>query len=510
MSLLFVSGLPSDVRPREVRNLFAQCNGLVNVDIARMEDGVKARVGFNTNEQANLAMQQWQNYRFDTDCYLKIEIAARNGVNVEPHDLSNAIQATTNQFAHLNTGIDGDAGAGNVASTACGVTRPSASPSQTNAQLIKIASPSLSTKAFAGFAMSSQSSNGSSLGLQGPAMMQQPIIQSGPVGSGTAPHSNTTNAFSTQFGINGQFYGTASSLLANVQPATYSPQYAQQSAPTTVPCTTLFAGNLGSATTERELQKLFEPAPGFRRVRFTRKGTGPPVAFIEFENELCSMNSLRTFQGHVLPTCERGGIRLEYAKTKMGSPALKQSISNPAPVNFFSPKTHNPLYHSLLQRQHLNSQQHYQHITSNYGSDSPHNGYPSHVQSGGIHISHAHIPNSALSNQPYPYQNGVADHSLSQYGRNDFETIPTDLLNEIVDNSSPHYSAYEQAVNGTYGQNRYNQFHPDRIGSPSEIHYANQVHQLMNSSVYPTDAARTQTIDQYGDPVLVDAVTRSN
>ncbi|XP_065184003.1 RNA-binding protein with multiple splicing 2-like isoform X2 [Sycon ciliatum] len=83
------------------------------------------------------------------------------------------------------------------------------------------------------------------------------------------------------------------------------------------PCNTLFVANLGTYTTEQELREVFGRFPGFRRLRLHSKGS-TPVAFVEFTDETFAHNSLVYLQGFQLLSSERGGIRIEFARNRMG------------------------------------------------------------------------------------------------------------------------------------------------------------------------------------------------
>lgn len=45
---------------------------------------------------------------------------------------------------------------------------------------------------------------------------------------------------------------------------------------------------------------------------------GSPVAFVEFSDVRVASAALTALQGCALASSDRGGIRIEYAKTKMG------------------------------------------------------------------------------------------------------------------------------------------------------------------------------------------------
>lgn len=56
--------------------------------------------------------------------------------------------------------------------------------------------------------------------------------------------------------------------------------------------------------------------PGFSRLRLHAKG-GSPVAFVEYMDVRCATQAMAALQGSFLRYSDRGGIRIEYAKTKM-------------------------------------------------------------------------------------------------------------------------------------------------------------------------------------------------
>lgn len=65
------------------------------------------------------------------------------------------------------------------------------------------------------------------------------------------------------------------------------------------------------------LPALVHSFPGYVRLRMHTKG-GTPVAFVEFSDVRFASAALTSLQGFVLVSSDRGGIRIEYAKSKMG------------------------------------------------------------------------------------------------------------------------------------------------------------------------------------------------
>lgn len=84
------------------------------------------------------------------------------------------------------------------------------------------------------------------------------------------------------------------------------------------PCSTLFVANLGQNVNEEEMKQLFRAFPGFSRLRMHNKG-GSPVAFVEYYDVRQAMTAMAALQGFLLSSSERNnGIRIEFARTKMG------------------------------------------------------------------------------------------------------------------------------------------------------------------------------------------------
>lgn len=83
------------------------------------------------------------------------------------------------------------------------------------------------------------------------------------------------------------------------------------------PCTTLFVANLGSRATEEELKLVFAGMPGFRRLKVLRNKNTTPVCFAEFYDVVTAMQARQLLNGHILRSSEAGGMRIEFAKNKM-------------------------------------------------------------------------------------------------------------------------------------------------------------------------------------------------
>ncbi|KAG9455983.1 hypothetical protein H6P81_000491 [Aristolochia fimbriata] len=77
------------------------------------------------------------------------------------------------------------------------------------------------------------------------------------------------------------------------------------------PCNTLFIGNLGENIIEEELRGLFSVQPGFKQMKILRQERNT-VCFIEFEDVNSASTVHQNLQGAVLPSSGRGGMRIQY------------------------------------------------------------------------------------------------------------------------------------------------------------------------------------------------------
>ncbi|OAY53140.1 protein WHI4 isoform X2 [Manihot esculenta] len=82
------------------------------------------------------------------------------------------------------------------------------------------------------------------------------------------------------------------------------------------PCSTLFIANLGPNCTEDELKQSLSQYPGFTMLKMRAKG-GMPVAFADFEEVELAKKAMEDLQGTLLPSSDRGGMHIEYARSKM-------------------------------------------------------------------------------------------------------------------------------------------------------------------------------------------------
>ncbi|CDO97764.1 unnamed protein product [Coffea canephora] len=94
------------------------------------------------------------------------------------------------------------------------------------------------------------------------------------------------------------------------------------------PCNTLFIGNLGENINEEELRGLFSAQPGFKQMKVLRQERHT-VCFIEFEDVNSATNVHHNLQGAVIPSSGSVGMRIQYPLTHLGEgriPTIQQLL----------------------------------------------------------------------------------------------------------------------------------------------------------------------------------------
>uniref|UniRef100_A0ACD5XVW3 Uncharacterized protein n=1 Tax=Avena sativa TaxID=4498 RepID=A0ACD5XVW3_AVESA len=84
----------------------------------------------------------------------------------------------------------------------------------------------------------------------------------------------------------------------------------------TPPCSTLFLANFGQTCTEQELEELLSKQPGFHVLKMRRRG-GLPAAFADFTDIESSTAAMNNLQGTILSSSDSDGLHIEYARSKM-------------------------------------------------------------------------------------------------------------------------------------------------------------------------------------------------
>ncbi|XLT11720.1 hypothetical protein HN51_057410 [Arachis hypogaea] len=74
--------------------------------------------------------------------------------------------------------------------------------------------------------------------------------------------------------------------------------------------------NLGPNCTEDELRQTFSVYAGFNMVKIRSRG-GMPVTFADFDVVEQATKVMEQLQGSMLSSSDRGGMHIEYARSKM-------------------------------------------------------------------------------------------------------------------------------------------------------------------------------------------------
>ncbi|XP_059159663.1 uncharacterized protein LOC131943511 isoform X6 [Physella acuta] len=302
---LFVSGLPMDAKPRELYLLFRAYKGYEGslLKITNKNGKNTSPVGFVTFSSrmaAETAKQDLQGVRFDPDLpqTLRLEFAKSNTKVTKPKQASpqpTAAHPTT--IIHPITGQELGA-AFFPGGPEAWATAPTLAPFPELAPApppgAGLPHPALLSHHHHPAALAPMPLRPTlTYSWHHPCMTTSPVMY-------CSPTSSPENG------------GAFTVSIPNCIPTS-----SQSSLSLASPCSTLFVANLGQFSSEQELKDLFSSFQGFVRLRMHNKG-GSPVAFVEFQDVRQAQEAMTRLQGFVLLSSDRGGIRIEYAKNKMG------------------------------------------------------------------------------------------------------------------------------------------------------------------------------------------------
>ncbi|XP_027361277.1 U1 small nuclear ribonucleoprotein A isoform X2 [Abrus precatorius] len=251
---LFVAGLPEDVKPREIYNLFREFPGYESSHLRSPTNSSQpfAFAVFSSQQSAIMAMHALNGMVFDLEkaSTLYIDLAKSNSRS-------------------KRTRID-DERAGSD-KKARGPTPTWATP---DSGVSSIHMPGMGNPAF---------------------------------------NTNTFGYPSPQSLGNADGSAVSDSLFANLKKC--STPYVPQNA---TPCATLFVANLGPSCNEQELMQVFSRYPGFLKLKMQSTYGAPVafVDFQDVTSSTDALNSLQGTILHSSQAGE--GMRLEYAKSRMG------------------------------------------------------------------------------------------------------------------------------------------------------------------------------------------------
>lgn len=339
---LFVSGLPMDVRLRELYLLFRGYEGyegsflkLISSKPGKPPQPI-AFVSFKCRVQAERALEELQGIRFDpaSSQTLRLEFARTNS-RVSPRQppvttSSQGAVTSTQQLPIQKSGSDPSYGSyipvipNHTQQLSPHLYGPTDTWSQRmpvqmayqNLSQLSSPSPTLSpASSFPQLSVLNMLDSDNSYPLPSPmyyTLMPSPSPTPTPVSS----------QHHTSLPPSGLSSSSTSSLSSSSS------------------CSTLFVANLELQHTEEEVADVFRNYAGFVKAKLFTRG-GPPVAFVEFKTVECATSAMEKLQGYVLPNTKRvSGIRIEYARQRMGeqfrSPtAASEAVSmaaSPSPI----------------------------------------------------------------------------------------------------------------------------------------------------------------------------------
>ncbi|TVU12576.1 hypothetical protein EJB05_46227 [Eragrostis curvula] len=270
---LFVAGLPDDVKPREIHNLFSHRPGFDHclLEYTGRGNQAVAFVSFFSHQAALSAMAALNGTVFDPETGDRLHIELAKSTSRRPRGGSDVyrvidkrVNRTEGDDDHANIGDEGDLevweeedDVGNDDNDDGGSDEPSGTENEI-------------------------SSNKNELPADHSGLwMMFTLMDSG------QPRNRQQNGQS---------------------PSKGEPDKSSGDIP---PCSTLFIANLGHACTEEELKEVLSGHPGFHVLKMRRHG-GMPVAFADFTDIESSTAALNNLQGTVLSSSDSEGLHIEY------------------------------------------------------------------------------------------------------------------------------------------------------------------------------------------------------
>lgn len=342
---LFVSGLPMDTKPRELYLLFRSFKGYENslLKVTSKNGKTSSPVGFVTFTEralAETARKELQGVKFDPDApqTIRLEFAKSN---TKATSLSQQ-QQQHHHHSNLNTKTKQLSPPSMPAAHQAAFLHPLAGH--------EIMSPFLHNTAdlwnpLAAAYAAELTSQGAAAAFQVHPLLQNlhaalPAHMSFAGGHPATflaglPSAGFPSALQQQQQQQNGMIALAAALNAQNQAtmaALAPPGNLMNSFSHSPPCSTLFVANLSATVDEVELREVFSAFPGYCRLRLHAK-SGSPVAFVEYTDVRTATQSMNGLQGFVLPSSDRGGIRIEYAKHKMGETRKDDHFNSHSPIS---------------------------------------------------------------------------------------------------------------------------------------------------------------------------------
>ncbi|CEF67899.1 RNA recognition motif domain and Nucleotide-binding, alpha-beta plait domain-containing protein [Strongyloides ratti] len=347
---LFVSGLPFDTKPRELYLLFRAYPGYENSQLKITSKNGKTAspvgfVTFSSKSEAEEAKRQLHGVKFDPDSNitLRLELAKANTKSTRS---KLQLPSPTALIMPLPGSIN-NTNAGAAYAAAVGLYNPqsttiSTSPYTLSTPLIGHSATGLYSE-LNGYDMGLLTNGDPNANILFSSLTNLPptlgYYSTQTVGGGksqrSSPKSNITISPHSHVSLAAAI-AAQNSVVAQAAGGTFYPSNAYSQMPVNNPCSTLFVANLPGNVNEDELRSLFRGFPGFLKLKLNIKNSNNnnnnnnngksnentipmnAVAFVEYGDIRQATQVLHSLQGFKLTNSERGGIRIEYAKTRMG------------------------------------------------------------------------------------------------------------------------------------------------------------------------------------------------
>ncbi|KAL6006024.1 hypothetical protein ACLOJK_040069 [Asimina triloba] len=274
---LFLSGLPDDVKPREIHNLFRRRHGFSSCQLKYTGKGdqVVAFATFFNHQSAVAAMSVLDGVIFDpqTGARLHVELARTNSRSKRPR--GGEAYAVIDKRVKVQDDMQ---------------------ESESNDENWVGGALSLKTRTFLGtFAHSGDGGSDEPSGTDNPDSSNKGAL------AATHRLKHNPECISIADEIAGD-PDNAQSMLN---------QQSEKSTEGEIPlCSTLFIANLGPNCTEEELKQILSQYTGFQMLKMRARG-GMPVAFADFKEVENATEALKNLQDSLLPSSDRGGMHIE-------------------------------------------------------------------------------------------------------------------------------------------------------------------------------------------------------
>ncbi|CAL9098807.1 unnamed protein product [Musa textilis] len=313
---LFIAGLPDDVKPREIYNLFREFPGYQSAQLRSSGQSSQAYAFavFTDQQSALAAMHALNGLMFDLEreSTLYIDLAKSNSRSKRSRTDDGAPYSSDKRVRGSGAYLRGFPDSGNTTHSLHLTlhmfgTFFTLAGSGSNIHMSGMVNSAYSLSGYPSTQRLWHMTLSTDLLLISMNMLDSLLILYIPSSSLEYKRLKRVSKCNLQFY---SFTWGSNKTLSQNNSSTYAPQ-------SNPPCPTLFVANLGPNCSEQELAQVFSRCPGFIKLKMQNKN-GLPVAFVDFQDVNSSTGALNHLQGTILYSSVGEGMRLEYAKSRMG------------------------------------------------------------------------------------------------------------------------------------------------------------------------------------------------